>query len=32
MNSTSPESIYTQLNHHGLILQMSDLLSRYLGF
>ncbi|KAE9893266.1 AAA family ATPase, partial [Enterobacteriaceae bacterium TzEc051] len=27
MNSTSPESIYTQLNHHGLILQMSDLLS-----
>ncbi|MFH4307040.1 hypothetical protein WAJ73_19660, partial [Acinetobacter baumannii] len=27
MNPTSPESMYTQLNHHGLILQMSDLLS-----
>lgn len=27
INPTSPESIYTQLDHHGLILQMSDLLS-----
>ncbi|MCA4165265.1 AAA family ATPase, partial [Acinetobacter baumannii] len=27
MNPTSPESIYTQLDHQGLILQMSDLLS-----
>lgn len=27
MNQTNSENIYTQLDHHGLILQMSDLLS-----